>query len=139
MPLAARGRVDALGVQLRVDRVGSDLAGVQPGPQRGEAVVVAAATEGAGTVPGGERRHLVEEEELGEEPGLHERAALPPAELEAAGDPALDGVAPANAPARVVEAAAVPVQEPARGIGDEVAKRRDPVLERHPSSRYPRG
>ena len=34
-------------------------------------------------------------------------------------------------PAVVVEAAAVPVDEPARGLRDELAERRDAVLERH--------
>ena len=97
-------------------------------------------------MPGRERGRLVEEEELGEPSRLHQRRAVPAAELEPAGDPALAVVAPPDAPALVVQTAAVPVDEPARRVGDELAERRDPVLERHareprqqaPSTRYAR-
>ena len=54
--LPSRAGVDALGVELRVDRVGSDLAGMQLAPDRGEAVVVRAAAERARAVAGGEAR-----------------------------------------------------------------------------------
>ena len=56
------------------------------------------------------------------------------AELESARDPALGGVASPDPPVAVVEAAAVAVDEPARGVRDQLAERRDAVLERHPLS-----
>ena len=59
--------------------------------------VVGAPAERAGPVPGRERRHLVEEEELGELAGLQLRPALPAAELQAAGDPATRAVPAADA------------------------------------------
>ena len=65
---------------------------------------------------GGERRRLVEEEELGEASGLQQRAALPAAELEPARDPAPSVVAAADPPGVVVEAATVPVDQAARGV-----------------------
>src|SRR5262245_60988516 len=82
-------------------------------------------------MPGRERRRLVEEEQLGELAGLQERRAVPVLVDEAARDPALDLVAAADPPLRVVEAAAVPVDEPTRLRRDEVAERRDTVLEGH--------
>ena len=57
--------------------------------------------------------------------------ALPAAELEPARDPALPRSGGGSA-RLVVQAPAVAVHEPARGIGDELAERRDPVLQRHP-------
>ena len=88
---------DTLGVELRVDRVGSDLARVELAPESAEAVVVLAAAKSAGAVAGREGGRLVEEEELREAAGLQERLAMPALELEAAGDPALAGVAAADA------------------------------------------
>src|SRR5438034_8408177 len=64
--LRARAGVDALGVELCVDRVDADLTGPKLTPDRDEAVVVLASAECAGSVTGGERRRLVEEEQLGE-------------------------------------------------------------------------
>ena len=69
--------IDALGVELRVDRVGSDLAGMELAPDREQAVIVLAAAECAGSMPGGERGHLVEKEQLREATGLQERVAMP--------------------------------------------------------------
>ena len=80
---------------------------------------------------GRESRRLVEEEELGELSRLHERLAVPAAELEPAGDPALAVVAPPDAPVLVVEAAAVAVDQAAGRVGDELAERGDAVLQRH--------
>src|SRR5207247_1510618 len=94
--LPSRGRIDSLAVELLVDRVGSCLTGVEQAPDRAEAVVILPAAERAGPVSGGERRRLVEEEELGEPAGLHQRLAVPAAEPEAAGDPALPVVASAD-------------------------------------------
>jgi hypothetical protein len=47
---------DALGVELRVDCGGADLAGMQPAPDRDEVKVVAATAQCAGAMSRGERR-----------------------------------------------------------------------------------
>src|SRR5207342_70607 len=93
-------------------------------PDDPQAVVVLAAAERARTVPGRHRRRLVEEEELGELAGLEEGPPQPAPELEPAGDPPPAVVAPPNAAGAVVQAAAVPVDEPAGRVGDELAERR---------------
>ena len=131
MPLRARFGRDALPVKSRIDRVRARVPWMKPRPDREETPVILAAAEGARTVSGGESRSLVEEEELGKAPGLHQRMPMPASKREPAGDPALAVVAAANAPARVVQAAAVPVDEAAGGVGDQLAERRDPVLQRH--------
>jgi hypothetical protein len=82
-------------------------------------------------VSGGERRRLVEEEQLREAAGLHQWLAMPAPEPEAASDPAPGGVVSADPTGSVVEAAPVAVHEPSRGVGDQLAERRDPVPERH--------
>ena len=105
--------------------------GCSPAQIAAEAVVVLPAAQRARAVPGGERRRLVEEEELGEPARLHHRPALPAPELEPAGDPALHLEVAANASVRVVQAAAVAVDQAAGRGGDQLAARRDPVLERH--------
>ena len=64
--LRARARRDALAVQLEVDRVGSGLARMELAPDLAQAHVVGAPAERARAMAGGERRHLVEEEQLGE-------------------------------------------------------------------------
>lgn len=56
---------------------------------------------------------------------------MPAAESELARDPPAAGVVSADTPVAVVEAAAVPVDEPAARLGDELAERRHSVLERH--------
>src|SRR5579871_5568629 len=137
---AARAWIDALLVQRRVHLVGRRRSRVARGPEPAEGLVVLPAAKGTGTVPGGECRRLVEEEELGELPRLHERLAAPALELEPAGDPPLAVVAPANPPVGVVEAAAVAVDEPALRRRDEVAVGGDAVLSRravHSASRAP--
>ncbi len=68
----ARRRVDPLTVKLRVDRVRSDLAGVESEPDLAEAVVVFAPAEGTRAMAGGQCRRLVEEEQLGVAARLHE-------------------------------------------------------------------
>ena len=50
----------------------------------------------------------------------------------------LHRVRPADPAVRVVQAAAVAVDEPARRVGDELAERRDTVLQRHPAQRRER-
>ena len=122
-------------MQLRVDRVGAPLPGMPLAPDLPEADVVLVPAERARSVPGGECGRLVEEEELREPAGLHECRAVPAPELEPARDPALAVVTPPDPPLVVVEAAAVPVDEPARRVGDQLARRRHPVLQRHHSDR----
>src|SRR3954471_11734310 len=129
--LGAGALGDALAVQLRVDRVGADLAAVQLAPQRDEAVVVLAPAQRACAVPGGHRRRLVEEEQLREAAGLEQRRAVPAAKAQPARDPAPARVATADLPGVVVQAAAVAVDQPARRIGDQLAEWRDPVAPRH--------
>src|SRR6188508_3312358 len=101
-------------------------------PQLPEANVVLAAAERAGAMACRERGRLVEEEELRELAGLQQRAALPASELEPARDPALHAEPLPDATGVVVQAAAVPVDEAARRVGDELAERRHAVLKRHP-------
>jgi hypothetical protein len=126
-----RQRVDALLVEMRIDRIGALVPRMTVGPDRAEAVVVLPPAERARAMSGGEGRHLVGEEELGEPSRLHERAAVPAPELEPAGDPALPAVPPSDAARLVVQAAAIPVDETARRVGDQLAERRRAVLERH--------
>ena len=118
-------------VELCVDRVGSELAGVELVPEGGEAGVVLVAAQRAGAVAGGEGGCFVEEEELGEASGLHQRPALPAAELEPAGDPAFADRATADPAEFVVEAAPVSVDQATPWVCDQLAERCDPVLQRH--------
>ena len=100
--------VDALGVELRVDRVGSDPIRVQLAPDLSEPDVVLSAAERARTMTGRERGRLVQEEQLGEPARLQQRAALPAAELEPTRDPALPVEAPPDPPGIVVQAPTFP-------------------------------
>lgn len=129
--LCARVRGYPLAMKLRVDRVCSDLAGMQLVPDRRESVVVLAPAERARAVSGGEGSRVVEEEQLGEAARLEECTPSPSAELEPTGDPALAGVAPTNAPVLVVKAPPVSVHEATSGIRHEIAERRYPVLQGH--------
>ena len=131
--LRPRLGIDALGVESCVHRVRADLAGMELAPDVREADVVLTAAERARAVPRGERRRLVEEEELGEAAGLEEGGAPPAAELEPACDPALAVVSPPYPASLVVQAAAISVHETARGVGDQLARRGDAVSERHPA------
>ena len=130
VPLRPRRRHEALAVELGVDRVGANLLRVEPLPDRKQAHVVVTAAFGAWAMTGRERRHLVEEEELGVAARLQKRVASPPAELEPAGDPPLAAVAPAKHSLLVVQAAAIAVDEPATGRGDELAERGGAILQR---------
>jgi len=129
----ARGpRGDPLGMQPRIQRIGpSAVSEVKIVPKCDKLSVVLVAAEGAGAVTGGKCCRLVEEEQLGESARLEEALALPPPELQAAGDPASAVEAPPDRPVRVVEAAAVAVDKAPRRVGDQIAERRDPVLKRH--------
>ena len=118
-------------MELGVDRIGADPSRMEAAPQLAEVLVVGATTQRARTMTGGERRHLVEKEELREPTGLHEGRAVPAAEFEAARDPAPAGEAPADPALLVVEAPAVPVHQPSALVCDQVSERRDAVLQRH--------
>jgi hypothetical protein len=128
-PPPVRSRIETLGVELGIDRVGSDLARMQVAPDREQLVIVLAPALRTGAMAGCERGHLVEKEELRVAARLNERTSPSSAELEPARNPPLDRIAAANATLGVVEAASIAVDEAAGGIGDQVAERRDPVLE----------
>jgi hypothetical protein len=61
---------DALTMELHVHPVRSDLTRMETRPELGEVDVVLPPAERAGAMPGGERRRLVDEEELSEAPRL---------------------------------------------------------------------
>jgi hypothetical protein len=133
MVALASGPGQPLLVQVGVDRVCSAVARVALAPELDEATVVVVAAERTRAVAGGERRRLVEEEELAEAPRTQERAAPPTTEGELAGDPTASTVGAPDRPARVVQAAAVAVDEAARRVCDQLAERCDAVLERLPA------
>jgi hypothetical protein len=116
-PLAVQPRVHGIRARLSHELEKADVVG--PAAQRTRSVACS------------ECGRLVQEEELGELARLQQPAPAPASELEPAGDPALAVVPPPDAPLRVVEAAAVAVDEAPGGIGDELAERSDSVLERH--------
>ncbi len=132
--LPSRAQIDALVVELFVDRVCADLTGVELAPDRAEAHVVLATTERARPMTGSERGRLVEEEELREAAGLEEWTTEPAAELEPAGDPPPAVEAPPNASTLVMEAPSVAIDQSARGIRDQLAEWCDPILQRHSES-----
>jgi len=84
----------------------------------------------------GERRRIVQEEELGVAAGLQQ---LAPAalEVEPAGDPARALERPPDLPGRVVQAAPVPEHEAPAGV-DELAEWGHPVAVRHQLDRTAR-
>ena len=130
MTLLAGDGGEPLLVEPRVQGVGADVPRMTLAPELAEADVVLAPAQRAGSVSGGERRRLVEEEELREAAGLKQMLAAPASELEAAGDPALAGVPATDSAEGVVEAAAIAVYEAPGGVGNQLAERRDPVLAR---------
>ena len=109
---------DALGVQPLVDRVGARLR-----DELAEPVVVGPPALRTWAVSRGERSRVVEEEQLRVAAGLKERGTPPALELEPAGDPSLDGIAPPDAPLAVVEATAVAVDEAPLWCRDDLAER----------------
>lgn len=132
MALRSGSANQTLRMELRIDRVGAgEKAGVQVPPQILQPNVVATSAERARAVPGGERGRFVEEEQFREPAGLHQLLAVPAAELEATPDPATRRVVSPYPAVLVVEAASVAVHESPRGVGDQLAERRDPVPERH--------
>src|SRR5689334_16914628 len=77
-----------------------------------------------------ERRRLVEKEKLRVAAGRHQPQPSPAAEVEPASDPPPRGESAADLAAMVVKAAAIAVDESARGAGDQLAERCDAILER---------
>lgn len=129
--MRARARIDAFVVKLLVDRISADPIRMKLTERCGEANIVLASAESARTVPCGECRRFVEEEQLREAARSHEGIAMPTLEFEPARDPAFPVVATPDVPGFVVETAAICVHEPARRIGDELAERRHTILQRH--------
>ena len=129
--------IHTLGMQHLIHRRGAGalVAAVRPGPQFGEPVGVGAPAFEAGPVTGGERRGLVQEEQLGVAIGLHD-LAMPALELEHAGDPLSGG--PAAGPDGLVGCvegpAAIAHQQASMRRGDDLALGGDAVLERHAQS-----
>ena len=109
-------RPETLLVQALVESGGTRLAG-----DLQETVVVVAAALGARPVTGGERGRFVEEEELRVAPLLLLLDAAALLELEPAGDPTLDLESTHDGSVRIVQAPSVAVDEPTRGIDDQVA------------------
>jgi hypothetical protein len=122
---------ETFSVELGIDDIGVGVPRMLLAPDRQEPPVVGAPAERTGTMSGRERGGLVREEELREASGLHQRLSMPAAEPEATDDPASAVVVQADPAVRVVQAAPVAVDEAASRIGDQLAERRDPVLERH--------
>ena len=130
-PSLARSSVDPLRVELSVDGLGSGLAWMQIGPETGQFGVVGAPALRAGPVPSREGGRIVKEEQLGVAAGGHKRRASPAPELELASDPPLDAIRPADPALLVMQAAAVAVDEPSGGSGNELTEWRNSVLSRH--------
>jgi hypothetical protein len=121
----------AFSVQSRVDLREPRVARMQRTPGRKELLRDAAPALVARPVARCASGRLIEEEELGVAPGLHQRMAPTPLELEQAGDPALDLPAPDEVAVCAHETAAVPHHGASGRVGFEHAERRDAVLEGH--------
>jgi hypothetical protein len=129
--LDARLAIEAFLMETSVDGVRASVGGVESPPDLREANVVLSSTQRARPMARGERRGFVQEEQLREPPGLHQRRPMPASEPEPARDPPLDGVSTTDPPFVVVQTPSVAVHEPAGGRRDQLAERRDPVLQRH--------
>jgi len=81
-------------------------------------------------VAGRQRDGLVEEEQLGVRARAHHRTPAP-AKAGETRDSAPSLRVAHDAPIGLVQTAAIAHQQPARLGGDEIAERRDPILERH--------
>ncbi len=123
--------VEALVVELGIDRVRPVAAGMQLVPQRREPVIVLAPAQRTRTVTGGKRGRLVEEEQLREPARRHQRMPVPATKPQPAGDPSLAVVGAADAACRIVQATAVSIHEPARRVGDQLTEWGDSVLAWH--------
>jgi hypothetical protein len=87
---------------------------------------------------GRERGRLIEEEQLGKQARGHERRPASATKFQAAGDPPLRRVQPADLPSVVVKTAAVAVDEPSLIGRDQLAQGRDAVLQWHTTRLAPR-
>ena len=109
-----------------------ELVGARGAGEGEEAPIVRVPALGAGSVSGGERGRLVEEEETGVAVRRHRPAGpVAAAELQSTGDPALHPPLPADNPVLVVQAAPVAVHEAALRRCDQLPQRCHAVLERH--------
>lgn len=129
--LAALAR-DAVAVQDAVER--PDFMGCAMGrvPESAEPPVILSPAFAARPMAGGQRRGLVEKEEFGVSPRCHERATTA-LEVKQAGDPGVMGpAAAAKGPVFVVKDSAIAHETAARRMGDNVACRKNPVLQGHP-------
>src|SRR6202158_4957817 len=108
-------------------------------PGSAKAVGIVATAEEARAMPGRERRRLVEKEQLGPAAAAH-HLAPPPPEFADASEPRLARPAPRQQGLRfgIVDNAAVSGEHATVQRGDDIAGRRDPVLQRHLSSPSPR-
>jgi len=122
--------VETLGVQTFVHRGGAG-ARLPAREQRGESFRLLAPAFETRPVTGGERRHLVEEEQFGV--AVAPDVAVAIIEVEAAADPLLRRPASrAKLAVLIVQApAAIAHEQSARRIGEQAAKRIDAVLQGH--------
>lgn len=120
----------SLAVEPQVDRIRSNLPGMQLTPDLEEPVVVGSATQCTGSMASRQGSRVVEKEQFGEATWLKQRSTLPAAKLELARDPAADVVVASNAPAAVVETTAISVEEPALGHRNKLTEWRHSVLPR---------
>ena len=127
-----RAAVQTLGVQHRIDFIDAGDASKARFPQRAKALIIGVSTLRARTMAGGERRRFIQEEKFGVRARLHNRT-MPPAELDQAGNPALHLGLSHDAAAIIVQDAAIAHHQPAPRQGEDLAVRRDAVLQRHRS------
>jgi len=124
---------DTLAVELRIHRGGAGpfVETAALGPGTGVQQEIPAAAVMTGPMTGGEGNGLVEEEQRGPAPGRH-RIALNALPVKDAADPRLRAPAGrAQAAIRAVQAAAVAHQQAAAGVGHDLLRGENPVLQRH--------
>jgi hypothetical protein len=121
-----------LAVQYRVDVTRENARNpIPPLPGPAKPVGIVAAAEEARAVPGRERGGLIEKEQFGPTAAAH-HLAPPAAELTDAGEPRLARPAPRQRfGCGVMNDAAIAGQHAAMRGGDDVAGRRDAILQRH--------
>src|SRR5579872_553699 len=119
-----------IAVQLQIDRICAGWIAEATSPDRAEASKVFAPAFGTRPMAGRERRDFIEEEELGIAVRGHDGPpdALP---FQPACDPSPELRVVHDAPRVIVEYAAVAHEQAASLERGDIAKRRDPVLQRH--------
>ena len=122
---------ETLCVERLVDRIGSPLARMRAFPHLDETHVVHSPALRARPMPCSPCGRFIEEEQLREPAGLHQRVTTTVFELEPARDPPFPVEPAADATGAVVKRSAVPVDEPARRRHDDLAERRHAVLQGH--------